>query len=289
MNPKRTSIRLMGGLGNQLFIYSFGLHLELVHGHTVTFHMSKRPRWGTNHGVSLSGRGLNVRVRDSTWFDDLPLRGSLPGWGRVRHFQESGFSESACEVPRGGKVVGYFQSWRYASALIKLGVLPEQTLLRKPPSEWFVEKLSSVDIENPVVIHARRGDYRQFPNLMGLVGADYYKQAVEHLGEQIKNSPIWVFSDEPDWAADFFGRFLDDPLIMRPPSFSDPAESLVLMSLGKAHIISNSSFSWWGAFLSDTTTRVIAPDPWLNGYSSPHDLIPNDWHTIGHTWTANTN
>ena len=284
MNQKHTSIRLMGGLGNQLFIYAFGRHLEVVHGHKILFESSNHPKWGENHGLTLSGRGLDIRP-------DLGARRNLASSltklcsrGQRHRFAESGFTESACEVPFGANVVGYFQSWRYAGILKHLGIQVEQTLREGPPSSWFLEQSSLARSSRPVVIHGRRGDYRKVPHLMGLVGDDYYRKAIQVALRKAGEQEIWVFSDEPEWATSYFGSLVDNAVIVKPPRESDPAESLVLMSLGRAHVISNSSFAWWGAFMSPNSTLVVAPEPWLKGYPTPQDLLPEPWLKLGHGW-----
>ena len=61
-------------------------------------------------------------------------------------------------------------------------------------------------------------------------------------------------------------------------------EVLLLMSIGAAHIIANSSFSWWSARLSRFTTAVIAPDPWFRNRATPEELLPLDWNIQKAQW-----
>jgi hypothetical protein len=99
------------------------------------------------------------------------------------------------------------------------------------------------------------------------------------------NRNFWIFSDD---IAD--SQKLLDGLIPKnsnwvsPPNGSDPAESLVLMSLPKVIIIANSSFSWWAAKTGMEKELVIAPNPWFKSLESPSYLIPNSWKQVKSSW-----
>jgi hypothetical protein len=68
------------------------------------------------------------------------------------------------------------------------------------------------------------------------------------------------------------------------PEGTDPAEELAIMQFGCAHIIANSTFSGWGAYFSQSTKIVIAPESWFRGQIEPLDLIPPDWKRIKNDW-----
>jgi hypothetical protein len=72
--------------------------------------------------------------------------------------------------------------------------------------------------------------------------------------------------------------------VLSPPPDSDPVESLLLMSSTTYIAISNSSFSWWAAKLSETDTLVFAPSKWYELRNDPIDLIPDSWIRITSDW-----
>ena len=68
------------------------------------------------------------------------------------------------------------------------------------------------------------------------------------------------------------------------PLTSNPAEVMYLMSLGSGHIIANSTFSYWGAYLSKKSQIIIAPSKWFKGWEDPKDLINPKWVRVQSEW-----
>ena len=119
-----------------------------------------------------------------------------------------------------------------------------------------------------ISLHVRRKDYVGSP-IFGTVGLDYYQNALLQLPQDMQ---VVVFSDDLKWCRENFigGRFL----------FIDDNDYVVLylMSKMKHHIIANSTFSWWGAWLSEYQDKiVIAPKVWF-GTDIPYaDIVPENW------------
>jgi len=135
-----------------------------------------------------------------------------------------------------------------------------------------------------VSLHIRRGDYvsnRSTLEIHGVLGIDYYVRALNLMEEKVKEPQIFVFSDDIPWARDNLKTNL-------PLQFIDHNgveknyEDLRLMSNCKNHIIANSSFSWWGAWLSSNSEKiVITPMNWFNQSNmDTRDLIPVSWYRI---------
>jgi hypothetical protein len=131
-------------------------------------------------------------------------------------------------------------------------------------------------LNNPISLHIRRTDYLTNPNHKAL-SLDYYKNALEQFDE---TWAVIVFSDDPNWVFDQ-KLFSGDRFIVSENNSS--YIDLCLMTLCKGHIIANSSFSWWGAWLADSK-GVIAPSGWFEGTNNSHldtkDLIPSEWEII---------
>ena len=130
-------------------------------------------------------------------------------------------------------------------------------------------------VDNPIALHIRRTDYLTDNNHTTL-GLDYYEQA---LSEFEDDRPVIVFSDEPSWCEEQ-ELFSDDRFMISESD--DNAIDMCLMSLCSGHIIANSSFSWWGAWLANSK-QVIAPTKWFgpgNEGKSTQDLIPARWKRI---------
>ena len=134
---------------------------------------------------------------------------------------------------------------------------------------------------NSVSIHVRRGDYLTNPvtfQTHGLCDIDYYKKAIDEILDLVDKPHFFIFSDDQSWAKSniIFGAPTD--YVMHNNSLKN-YEDLRLMSYCRHHIIANSSFSWWGAWLGNNPEKiVIAPKKWFNDPKiDTTDLIPDTW------------
>lgn len=149
-------------------------------------------------------------------------------------------------------IYGYLQSEKYFSHC--------EDLIR----ELFTFKEDRRVINDFIAVHVRRGDY--ISEYYTLLGRDYYSKALSHLPKL----PVYVFTDDMNQA---------QKIVKADVYFTkDHYHDLNLMTKAKHHVIANSSFSWWGAWLADSK-QVIAPKSWF-GPKSPfntNDLIPDRW------------
>ena len=135
-------------------------------------------------------------------------------------------------------------------------------------------------VDNPIALHVRRTDYVRNQANHNVLTLEYYQAALEQFDP---DRNVIVFSDEPAWCMEQ-DIFSDDRFIISEND--DNRVDLCLMSLCHDFIIANSSFSWWGAWLSiNKEKKVIAPAQWFGstGYTKDHDtkdLIPDDWIKI---------
>lgn len=170
---------------------------------------------------------------------------------------------------------GYWQSERYfasAAAAIRSDLTPTKMSAR---TEALGRRIAAT--ECPVAVHVRRGDYAAVASTQafhGLCEPQYYRAAMAHVRAQQLRATFVFFSDEPGWvAANLAGP---DHLVI-DGNGDRPHEDLHLMRQCRAHIIANSTFGWWGAWLAGTRL-VIAPRSW---YRSPamarHDIVPDRW------------
>ena len=129
--------------------------------------------------------------------------------------------------------------------------------------------------ENPISLHVRRTDYVTNTNHT-VLPLEYYKKALE----TFPNRQVLVFSDDPKWC--FEQSMFNDDRFMISENTNQYLD-MCLMTLCKGHIIANSSFSWWGAWLANSE-HVVAPAGWFEGSNNSHldikDLIPKEWELI---------
>jgi len=183
-------------------------------------------------------------------------------------------------VKEGTFIDGFFQTWRYFTNLKNS---KEQEFKLKKPSRWYLEMKSRIEVEKPIVMHVRRGDYEA--SGLGVLSNDYYKESIIMLSNYMRVEQIWIFSDEPQKAREELELLnLGKISYIIPPKGSSAVESLLLMAEAEAIVIANSTFSWWSATLSKKGTMVICPDKWFQNAQDPRDLIPPHWTRIPSLW-----
>ena len=176
---------------------------------------------------------------------------------------------------------GYWQSWKYFCDI--------ESIIRKrfcPVSQQVVAKeylhLAGVLRQRQSVsIHVRRTDYT-YPvyAFISALPLTYYLNAIKYILQNISNPVFYIFSDDPDWVEAHLKPSGETHIIRNNTIAGD----LFLMSCCRHHIIANSTFSWWGAWLNDSPDKlVIAPKTWLigkNWRTENLDIIPPGWITI---------
>lgn len=129
--------------------------------------------------------------------------------------------------------------------------------------------------ENPLCVHMRMTDYR-FDSRIGMIERDYFVQGLRKELARGNYEKIWLFSDEPIIALDSLSEFKSKIRLIENNISS--TETLKLMNLCKGFVISNSTFSWWGAYLSKADPKnITAPYPWFKGQKTPERLLPESW------------
>lgn len=136
------------------------------------------------------------------------------------------------------------------------------------------------NISNLVSIHVRRGDYLDakpddFYNYSGVATESYYKKSIDYFKRGNRDAKFLVFSNDIDWCKSAFNT--SDFIFVTCNSGKNSWRDMYLMSLCKYHIIANSTFSWWGAWLNnDPNSITICPDRFLSTVESK-DFYPERW------------
>lgn len=289
-------VHLSGGLGNQLFQYAAGRALSARTRSRLKVDLSTL---GDN---SLRGYRLNcfgiqaagVSKLLVNWLRRLnqPTTGGavarviqniLPfySWEVVceKHYH---FDPTFLEHVGNVYMLGYWQSAKYFEEIQHL-IRSELTLANTRDKIDQEMQLLIAD-KKSVSLHIRRGDYVSDPGINrvhGLLPVEYYQNAVSYLKSKLGNIHVFVFSDDLDWVEQKF--HVDAPFtLVRNRGKDRDFMDLILMSQCKHHVLANSSFSWWGAWLNaDSEKVVIAPQKWFNDPSlDTRDLLPEKWVRI---------
>ena len=159
--------------------------------------------------------------------------------------------------------------------------LRRELVPRQPLEGNNLEMVRRITSSRAVSVHIRRGDYVSNPITRayhGLCGPDYYSRAVEQISNTVDSPNFFVFSDDKAWAKENFDSGFQTTFVSINDDNQDYAD-LSLISMCRHHIIANSSFSWWGAWLcNDPGKIVIAPRDWFRGANhDTSDLLPDTW------------
>jgi hypothetical protein len=289
-------VRLEGGLGNQLFQYAAARALALRHRTAVLLDTSAfvRPsRRYTARTLELQAWHIPAGVASASELRTLALARRLPlvsqligGW-RTYIERGLGYNPVFADLPDGTYLVGYWQSPRYfaeCAATIAAEVEPVHSL--SPTSAAIAGR---IDASASVAVHVRRGDYVSLPSAAALHGAlprTYYTAAIEQVHAQVTKSRFYVFSDDPDWCRTQLRLAAQETTFVNHNHGADTWQDLVLMSRCRHHVIANSSFGWWGAWLADqryhgAPRHVIAPARWFAGQTNDTtDRFPAHWRVL---------
>lgn len=276
------TVALSGGLGNQLFQYaaarsaSLRTRSELVLD--TTFYWRQRQRRRDLEIVQFPIAGRVDRVPTTLPQLQLAWKSLQTCFGTGRSFRETNYPfDSAFErIDTPCRLEGYFQSERYFES--HADQIRDE--LRIPvPSHHAVQELGKEIADSGAIsLHVRRGDYVSDPKASSIYSQcspEYYGQAIEYIGGDL---PVYVFSDDLRWAMENIpkSKRIFFPDIDTP---NRPMADLWMMSKARHHIIANSTFSWWGAWLGEPDTGItVAPLRWFRDPSQNDvDLIPSRW------------
>ncbi len=285
---------LQGGLGNQMFQYAAGFNLAKKSGSDLlldtVFLDDRLPRKQvTRYVYSLDAFGIKKRP---TFLSRCASALPIPGlWlyadiiqMKLRHklrsqkmITEGNWTNKSLNK---ATLFGYFQGERYFTDSIE-DIRSVFDFKNKMEGEAavFAKEIQESDA---VSLHVRRGDYVNFKNnekLFGKTNTLYYEEAVDYITERVKNPIFFVFSNDIEWCRQNIK--LKFPVTYITPSSAGPKDlfHMQLMSLCKHNIITNSTFSWWGAWLNKNKGKiVIAPKQWFQ--NSPKDFkdpVPSLW------------
>ncbi len=290
---KSIVVRVQGGLGNQMFQYAAGralakrLNLDLVLD--LDWFIGREEDF-----LQYSLDNFNVCCLTRKKFTFVPriirrilflvldkFEGSL-GLREVFKERYFNFNQSFLKIKSPVILQGYWQSEKYFNDIRTLLIKEFKLKQDLPPSSrTMLEKIEQCD---SICVHIRRGDYLSNKNAFAIHGICpnyYYIQAVRSISKTLSNPKCFVFSDEPQWVRDNIDLGITSTIV-DVNKVDQPCFDMILMSTCKHFVISNSTFSWWAAWLSTyPRKRIVAPLKWfVSNERNTSDLIPLEWERI---------
>jgi hypothetical protein len=296
-------LRMRGGLGNQLFQYAAGLALAQHHNvplkvddYTYRINSYRKIELGNFFSdINLATRkevaGFTGATRAIRLFHKLTnYRYNRRVFAQPYfHYYPDFF-----RLPNDIYLSGYWQSDRYFQPIEQR--LKNAFKLKHQLDDENREISDSMNVENSISIHVRRGDYilnSKYSKMFGVIDQKYYEDSIAFMQERIQKPRFYLFSDSPKWCLEKF-NFVKDIKIIQNNQGENSHIDLWLMSRCQHHIIANSTFSWWGAWLGINQNKtVVAPQKWFKDplfrgnnpvyysrFYNIKDLIPQSWKTM---------
>jgi hypothetical protein len=284
-------VRLIGGLGNQMFQYAAGKAVALRSGAELVLDLSwfatASDRDYALAPLNVSARTLGTSVSDGAvgrFFKRVAhrlTRRTDQRWhGRpVFHEKHFYFDPEVLNLRAPICLDGHFQSEKYFMDCKR--VIASEFVVANPPGTAALAILERIASHDGICLHVRRGDYvaKATTNAFhGTCSPDYYHEGLRIVSEGLSRPHCFIFSDDPEWVRANFKLPLPVTIVdLHGPD--EAHEDLRLMAACKRFVIANSSLSWWGAWLgADPVKRVVAPQNWFqNAPNDTKDLIPGAW------------
>lgn len=287
-------VQIADGLGNQMF--QFALYLQLKANMPDTKIDTTIYRYRPSHngyelarifGVQASyataaERDQMADVSKSTWaqFRRNCLHWTLPTSGNLVQEKEEDFRFNPAILTSDNQyLIGWWQSEKYFSSIEQ--EVRQQFVFRptlSPRNEAMLQTILAEPIS--ISLHVRRGDYlKRHHTDKGLVcSPQYYERAVQYFKERYAHPHFFIFSDDPEWVE--ANMHIANATYISGNTGDEAYVDMQLMAACRHHIIANSSFSWWGAWLGTAEDKIVlAPSTWFKGKSRP-DIWPDKWIKI---------
>ena len=277
-------IRMTGGLGNQMFQYALYLKLKSM-GKEVKFDDVNEYRHDNARPIMLWAFGIDYpkatqdeinKITDGFLYLSHRIRRKLFGRRSLEYSEKDcNFDEQVLQKDP-AYLTGYFQSEQYFADVTETvrEAFTFQPVIFEKCSKDLKTKLFAYQKEvescRAVSLHIRRGDYLENSEVYGgNCTPEYYEKAILLMKERFPEAVFYVFSNDDAWAKGWCERQEKKYGSRFEAVMGVPEEmgylDMELMSRCKHHIVANSSFSWWGAYLNpDKEKCVIAPARWFN-------------------------
>jgi len=282
--------KLQGGLGNQMFQYAFGRALAKRRGVELKLDVAMFPTY-KYHKLMIGHLNISAPIASDWEVARFAIHRRRPHWpwkilnpllrNPKKYVVEPSyyFSPDPLDLEAPCLVDGYWLCEKY---FLKIeDIIRDEFTVRSPLNDYskrMEDKIRSA--EHPVMLHVRRADYAtDFVHVHGTLSPAYYERAFSLVRERVPNASYFIFSDDPEWARAH----------VRPDA---PAEyigqganlnylDLYLMTLCEHFILANSTYGWWGAWLSKSYRNNLTIMPkYMTAKMDTRDLAHSNWSVL---------
>jgi len=276
------TVKLIGGLGNQMFQYAIGRHLAEKNRTALSLDISTLLK---RDEINYTPRNFELNVFNVK-YSKLINKPSSSYFNKAYNklftstINEKGYNYDSQVLSNKGNIYlnGFWQTEQYFKDIEE--IIRKDFTFKATPNAININHIKNINAVNSVSIHFRRGDYitnSSAVDFHGICEPEYYQNAINEIKNKVTNPHFFIFSDDVEWVQENF--IIDNATIISNNTASDAFEDMRLMAACKHNIIANSSFSWWAAWLNNNPDKiVIAPKRWLKNIEI--DIIPVSWTKI---------
>lgn len=278
------TIKLIGGLGNQMFQYALYRAMKckgqkaiiddytyFKYEHCPSHAAYRLDIFSLKYNSLINNKFVLIILYLERFLKHLRLNITL-----VKKFEEkevSTYDDSVFNTDK-SYIVGYWQTEKYFQDFAN-EIRADFTYNGKW-SKKNLEYRKMMQTSNSVCIHIRRGDYLNLSTIYGgICTEEYYLNAINYIRSKEKNPVFYVFTNDMEWSKQFFENE-SNVIFVEGNNDENSYMDMILMTYCRHHIIANSSFSWWGAWLANEGGITIAPKKWLNTKKTP-DIWCKGW------------
>ncbi len=285
-------VKLSGGLGNQMFQYAFGFILQQRFKIKVKYDFSFFLNKKSIHNNIMIDRvfKIGIEVANKKELNSLIGINRFRILRKIKKILNLNNSQYIYEDDQKDPIIlndklnncyfdGYWQNWEYLKDYKK--EINKMFFFAPIISKNFNEIEKLILNKKSAIIHFRRGDYTDKKNkeIFCQLGKEYYQKAIQLMREKNKEIIFYIFSDNIELAKDFFA-FEKNAVFININKGKYSYRDMYLMSLSKNIIISNSTFSWWAAWLGKNKNTIIAPKLWFKQKKKAHRYYLPEWHIV---------
>lgn len=289
-------VKLIGGLGNQMFQYALGRNLALSKQTELklditgfeTYKLRTYSLCHFNIKESLATKAEISRLtkyaskKGKIWCLRNYLFADASIFVKEKRSMEFKFDSSVMNISNDAYLDGYWQNEKYFKDIE--GIIRKEFVVQDSMGDEDKMVAQSITHTNSVSVHIRRGDYvtnAKTNAVHGICDINYYLNASKIIIAKTPHPHFFIFSDDHEWVKDNIA-FAHPTTYITHNGADKNYQDLRLMSMCRHNIIANSSFSWWGAWLNANTNKIIvAPQKWLNDSTrDASDITPKTWNRI---------
>ena len=289
------TVRLKGGMGNQMFQYAFGLARAISLGVPLQMDLSAL--------LDRSRNDIVHRNYDLSIFNIKEKLAQYPGLLRnIYKFKSAGVNRIVRKNVEKGKFIvkekhfhfdseliidiknntlfeGWFQSHKYFSNIES--DLRKHFSFKRPVINNSTALLSKIENGNAICLNVRRTDFLKVDTL-NTTNLTYFNRAAKKMSELVEQPEFFIFSDDMTWCRENLNLEFPTTFVGHEHKGEKFGNYMQLMSRCQHFIIPNSSFAWWAVWMAENSDKkVIAPKNWFNDKNiDTSDLVPEEWLRI---------